>query len=471
MFKNSITIMEMLHFSSKLAYTFPKETRYLRDAQKVWDWVFSFDDGYGLMSDEYLVVTGVVPEKCCNASANKTDPYKQCHKTKLSGTSYNQGMLMSSAAYLYRATNDSKYLKVGMRALAAIFENYTTPDGILKDEPRTYQTYLGGQCWGGTGDPGGDWYSFNGIFMLHLGYFTDLLSQIDLLSHENLTRIYNLVLRTSDSAWSKSAVWPPFNTSGDICNTDPNLNTTYPKFQWWWNQKVTQQRIPPDPKIFYSKSQLRCVGDDTQLWEGMIGSEDNCTRKCMNNTACSKYLYQTDQAAVPGTDCWIWSYNRSDHICNQSDYDFNVGIKRPVGNATCAGRCGSKEPQNLIHGVCYCDANCTKHLDCCIDYADYCVKEDYISCKGYCNQVQALAIPGGGYCWCYSGCYGWFTDNNSRGSCCPDYNTQCQSVQFPKMCLDARSQGSALNLFLAHMRVSQVVIKAGIGTQNTKDVL
>ena len=267
MFKNSITIMEMLHFSSKLAYMFPNETCYLHDAQKIWDWVFSFDDGYGLMSDKYLVSTGAIPEKCCNASAN-ADPYKQCHRSKLSGTSYNQGMLMSSAAYLYRATNDSKYLKVGMRALAAILENYTTPDGILIDEPRSYVTYNGQQCLGGS-DPGGDWYSFSGIFMLHLGYFTDLLSETGALSKENITNIFNFVSRTSDSAWLKSAVWPPFNSSDDVCDVGPTLNATYPKFHWWWNEEVNQQIIPPDPGLFFQKNQLRCHGNDTQLWEGV----------------------------------------------------------------------------------------------------------------------------------------------------------------------------------------------------------
>ena len=179
----------------------------------------------------------------------------------------------------------------------------------------------------------------------------------------------------------------------------------------------------------------------------------------MSNTSCSKYLYQTDQLAVPGLDCWIWSYNRSDHICNGSDTDFNVGVKRPIGNATCAGHCGSKEPQNLTHGVCYCDADCTKHLDCCLDYAEQCVKEKYLSCKGLCNKPQAQAIMGGGYCWCSAGCLGGYNDNNSvHGSCCYDYNQECMSIKLPT-CLDARSQGSAVNLFLAHLKVTELANK------------
>lgn len=51
-------MVEMLHFSSKLAYMFPEQSQYLLDAQKIWNWIFSFDDGYGLMSDKYLSSTG-----------------------------------------------------------------------------------------------------------------------------------------------------------------------------------------------------------------------------------------------------------------------------------------------------------------------------------------------------------------------------------------------------------------------------
>ena len=47
------------------------------------------------------------------------------------------------------------------------------------------------------------------------------------------------------------------------------------------------------------------------------------------------------------------------------------------------------------------------------------------------------------------------TDNNSDGSCCTDYPEQCLAVNMPA-CLDARSQGSALNLFIAHLKLSQI---------------
>ena len=220
--------------------------------------------------------------------------------------------------------------------------------------------------------------------------------------------------------------------------------------------------IPPDPRYFFHKTQQRCRtinGNDTQIWEGLAHTELNCTWLCGNNTNCSKYLYQTYQQAVPGTDCWIWSYNRTNHICSQSDADFSIGIKRPIGNATCAGKCYSNEPQPLDHGVCYCDVDCTIHLDCCLDYADHCTPPEPITCHGLCNAMEPRAIPGGGYCWCNAGCNPWYTDNNSDGSCCPDYNQECAKIVIPN-CTDARTQGAALNLFLAHLKIESIQLKS-----------
>ena len=433
---------------------FSDESRYLIDATKIWDWFFSFDDGHGLMSDKYLVSTGAIPEKCCNSTSNLN---MRCYNSKISGTSYNQGLLMSASAYLYLRTGNKTYLMVGLQALEAILVNYTTSQGILIDEPRTYQSFVG-SCWGGA-DPGGDWYSFNGIFMLHLGYFTEVLVKNKSLSPEVLEKIKNLVNKTSDSAWSHSAVWPPFGYS-DGCNigvSPLNGNVHYPKFHWWWGHDNTQQMIPPDPKHFFFRKGLRChtVGHETQLWEGMIGSELKCKHKCDLYANCSKYLYQTDQSSVSGLDCWLWSYNRSDHSCSQIQSNFNLGIKRPIGTATCAGKCGSKEPQKLEHGVCYCDSDCAKHLDCCLDYANYCRPNKPISCKGLCAKFDPQPIPGGGYCWCFDGCNGWFTDNNSDASCCQDYPQECMNVVMP-VCLDGRTQGSALNLFLTHYTLTKI---------------
>ena len=454
-YKDSITIVQMMHLSSKLAYLFPKNAVYLSRAEKIWNWFFSFDDGYGLMSDKYLVSTGANPEHCCNSSSK--DPFAKCHNSKISGTSYNQGLLMSSAAYLYRRTGNKTYLLVGMRALEAILTNYTTDEGILIDEPRSYQTYNNEQCWGGISDPGGDYYSFQGIFMLHLSYFIDLLRENGSLSDDTLERVKNFVAKTSDAAWTRSAVWAPFNKE-DVCNTNSKkLRSKYPKFHWWWGMNNTEQIIPPSPRIFFHKIQLRChtLVNNSQLWQGEVIDEGTCMEKCLHNKTCAKYLFEINQEKVQGLNCWLWSYNRTDHSCNDSDYDFNVGIKRPVG-ASCAGHCNNSAPINTSSGgVCYCDSQCAKHLDCCLDYVDLCLPQDTVpSCKGQCFQNISMPIRGGGYCWCTDGCLG-YTDNNSDSSCCPDYHKNCLNITMPT-CLDARSQGSAFNLFIAHVKLSKI---------------
>ena len=365
---------------------------------------------------------------------------------------------MSSSAFLYKRTGNKKYLSVGLRALEAILQNYTTEEGTLVDEPRGYQSYQTGVCaaWS---DPGGDWYSFSGIFMNHLSYFTTLLADNVTLSPHLLERIKQLVQLSSDAAWNRSAVWPPF-VHEDACNTGPLAPAvTFPKFHWWWGKNNTiQPVVPPDPRMFFHKTELLCsaVGNDTQtLWEGFVAKEDNCKKRCSSSSKCSKYLYQTGMESYSKLpNCWTWSYNRSDHTCSEQDFSFSVGIKRPVGG-TCAGHCNSTEPVNLSEGVCYCDSDCSKHLDCCLDYADHCTPNQPITCRGLCGKLQAQPVRGGGYCWCVDGCNAWSSDNNSDGSCCPDYSTTCNHVTIPT-CLDARSQGSALNLFLAHLKMTQI---------------
>lgn len=450
----------MLHFSAKLSYMFPNESRYLNDTYKIWNWFYSFDNGYGLMSRKYLVSTGAIPEKCCNASTE--DLHRKCHNTGLSGTSYNQGLLMSSSAFLYLRTGNITYLKTGLRLLHAIIENYTTSDGVLIDEPRSYQSYEG-SCWGGA-DPGGDWYSFNGIFMRHLGYFTELLSKNQSLSQEDLTKIQSLINKTGELAWNKSAVWPPFDyTDGCNVGVDPvDPKAKFPKFHWWWAKDETNQMIPPDPKFFFHRRKLSCkaLNGSAPIWKGHTSNEDICEKKCQVNPKCSKYQFRLpsrgDKEESSGKpkkiNCWLWPFNRTAHSCRTNSPMINIGIKRPVGNASCASKCGAKEPQEVAHGVCYCDNDCATHMDCCLDYADHCKPAEPILCKGNCTDVTPRPIPQGGYCWCFDGCNGWFTDNNSDGSCCSDYPPECMDIPMPT-CLDGRSQTSALDLFLAQFKV------------------
>ena len=139
-FKDNIELVEAMHLAAKLAYLLPNETRFLDSAEKIWKWFFSYDNGRGLMTETNILSTGVVPEKCCNSSSN-ADSYKQCYNTRLHGTAYNHGLFLSATAYLYLRTGNKVYLKTGIRTVEAVIANYTTEDGILIDEPRSYQAY------------------------------------------------------------------------------------------------------------------------------------------------------------------------------------------------------------------------------------------------------------------------------------------------------------------------------------------
>ena len=449
-YKFNIEYLEAMHLATKLAYTLPNETRFLNDSLKLWNWFFSYDNGRGLMSDEYLVSTGAVPLGCCNATSAKNP----CFNSNSHDSIYSQGLLLSSAAYLYLSTGNKTFINIGIRAFEAVVANYTI-NGVLRDEPRGFPASTS-YC-DVYADPGGDWFSFNGVFMLHLGYFTELLVKNGSMPSDTLKKIMDFVQNTSDSAWSKSAVWPPFDQT-NICkpgSLPANKNVSYPKFHWWWGKDVQYDSdSPAEPTPYFQKNQLRCYtrnGNDTQIWEGQVTNEDACRKKCNKNVNCSKYLWQVYQDEVPQYNCWIWSYNRSNHLCDLVDANWYVRVKRPRGKASCAGKCGSSEPQKLEHGVCYCDANCSKHLDCCLDYANQCRQKEPASCKGKCNSVEGQPVPGGGYCWCSDGC----NLAHTGGSCCGDYQHACLSVTI-QPCLDARTQGSALNLFLGHSMVSKV---------------
>ena len=449
-FKFNIELVEGLHLSAKLAYTLPDEKRFLNDSERIWQWFFSYDDGYGLMSEKFLVSTGAIPLTCCNATSKQ----KQCENSKSHDAIYSQGLLLSASAYLYLATGNQTYLKTGLRAFDAVIQNYTSSDGVLLDEVRGFPSYVG-ECYSKS-DPGGDWFSFNGIFMLHLAYFTELLVTNGTMPKATLKMVNSLVQKTSDSAWSRSAVWPPF-TQTNACkpgSAPSNKKAIEPKFHWWWREDMKLNPfLPADPDYYFRSSGMGCRtlnGNDTQIWKGQVDSEDKCMTKCDKNVDCSKYdylIYGYDEC-----NCWIWSYNRSNHICDVRGYERNVGVKRPRGKATCAGKCGSPEPQQLDHGACYCDANCSQHLDCCLDYATHCTGDTPLSCKDQCDKdnVYGQAIPGGGYCWCYEGCNLGYTG----GSCCPDFLQQCKSSSL-QPCMDGRSQGSALNLFLSHFMISK----------------
>ena len=87
--------------------------------------------------------------------------------------------------------------------------------------------------------------------MDHLAYFIDQLAANHSILGPTLQNIKNLVQLSSEAAWNRFAVWPPFSAS-DACNSGLlNPKVKYPKFHWWWSQNVTIQRtVPPDPRKY-----------------------------------------------------------------------------------------------------------------------------------------------------------------------------------------------------------------------------
>ncbi len=66
---------------------------------------------------------------------------------------------------------------------------------------------------------------------------------------------------------------------------------------------------------------------------------------CLREEVCTKHLFSTTEY-----HCWTWSYNRTNHICNHTDRDFDVSVKRPTGHASCAD---TDKPLKVQPGVCY----------------------------------------------------------------------------------------------------------------------
>ena len=74
--------------------------------------------------------------------------------------------------------------------------------------------------------------------------------------------------------------------------------------------------------------------------------------------------------------------------------------------------------------------------------------------------AMAVPIGGGGYCYCDAGCGAnlkWgYTDNNSYGGCCADWAHECGHMPKDSVCMDARTQAQAVNLFVAHHTVMKL---------------
>ena len=341
-YKDSISIVEVLFSAAKLA-SIPavpsaNRTRFLNNAEKIWSWLFAFDDGRGLLAPNGIMSTGATPEWCCNSKAgaafsNFTLPGPKCVNSQIPGMSYNHGLLMSSAALLYNLTKDEDYLNAGLDLLDSAVANLTDAEGAVQDVQRGSRFATAYECSART-DPGSDFFSFKGIFVAHLSYFAETLWKSNALSPDAHTKLLSMVAKSSNNAWQRSAVFPPFKKIVDVCSyeysedhsqnvddenlLDPSVNITFPKFHWWWSANNASIETPPDTRIWFTNGEIRCTygvphansntttnSSKLVMWSGYAKTPDVCRARCSQNTSCVKYLFRssTSSEACPCYTC------------------------------------------------------------------------------------------------------------------------------------------------------------------------
>ena len=569
LYKDSISIVEMLYVAVKHATL--KATpdadrpRLVKSAQAIWDWLFEFDNGDGLIAPNGLMSTAAVPEYCCRATKaaavnNFTRPGPVCSNSRVPGMSYNHGILLSSAPLMYQMTGDEKYLSLGTSLLDAAIQNLTDPDGSISDTQRGSR-YSSSYACSSYVDIGSDFFSFKGIYVAHLSYYAEILSNLGKLDNGTHTKILTLLQKSSDSVWTKAMILPPFKNLTNLCEAQytsvKTSNSTAPKFYWWWSEPNATLETPPDNRVWFDvggTSGLRCTYHNANqtnqthpyevvLWNGTVANEDACKQRCGHNENCTKYTFYSDAGSAlqddeckcytcagkacyyptcdvcttkdatcptktsqgcyttssaececsgsrpgPSYNCWnygLFSHENRTHGpgCTAITYYYKTGAKRPPPptplkpGTTCRNRCNESSPADrsaLTNQTltCFCDTACARHVDCCLDYVEQCVPEEgqRPTCKGKCNNIfasgeeeveaslgkkpvrppPAVPIRGGGYCYCHSSCFNYFTDNNSLGSCCADQANLCEQAPRDPVCLDARTSTQALHLFVAH---------------------
>jgi hypothetical protein len=508
-FKDSITIVELLHVGARLGNA---------SAERVWDWLFSFDDGNGLIAPNGILSTGAQPEWCCSPSsaAQGASPYTgqlgaRCTNSNVPGMSYGHGLLLSSAALLHNSTGDPKYLHAAARLLEAALANLTDAggSGAVSDVQRGSRS-AATACNGYGDDPGSDFFSFKGIFVTHVAYTARYLHSSGNLPPESRAKIEKMLNVSGASVWTNARFSPPWS---DLCSAPQGADAARagpfeeafgplaidpPKFAWWWSSATGPLETPPDPRVWYRRGGLNCTYSSV-VWSGRLADEEQCMGRCAAEGACAKYTFAPEkppsgQSSRPNADwgrCLLFPQpvgeaRTSEEGCTRITGTSQIlfGAKRPppptdtsTGVATCAaaGRCSDSDPAALESGelgreaasACMCDDVCARHLDCCLDYVTACIApaQQTPTCDGRCTRTEdttaaaAVPLPGGGYCFCDPGCHNEFTDNNSYGSCCADRAWKCAGGEQDVPCLDARSHTQAISLFVAEHVVGGLNLK------------
>ncbi|KAL1504220.1 hypothetical protein AB1Y20_010629 [Prymnesium parvum] len=405
-YKDSISIVELLHVASRLAASASSATEraeYLEEAEAVWAWLFAFDGGRGLLAENGIMSTGAQPEWCCAATAAASGGGGRCFNSRVAGMSYNHGILLSSAGLLFNLTARPAFRDAAARLLSSAHANLSDSSGAIADVQRGSRSQsLSCNCSRGF-DPGTDFFSFKGIFAAHLSYFATTMAASGALSRGMHSQLMSLVQTSSDNAWTRSAAWPPFSTQ-DRCSPPESSagfhaaasSAAPPKFHWWWSSEVAPMLTPPDPRLYFTRQGLRCTYS-TSIWSGNASLEE-CQRQCSTRAACATFMHVLNSSVT----CFLFPlYNGADRedgaACGYAEGPspeaYTVGAKRPPGSgqeASCAGRCvnaGSSYTFSVDGShSCHCDAACTRHMDCCLDYVHTCIApaKQEPSCESRC---------------------------------------------------------------------------------------
>ena len=447
-FKDSISIVELMHLAARLASSAAagseERASLLADAERVWGWLAAFEGGRGLLAPNGIMSTGAQPEWCCSALAAATTCTTRtngslCESSGIAGESYNHGILLSSAALLYNLTADTAYLGYVASLLNAAVANMTNELGAPIDEQRGARSQST-TCNASSGyDPGADFFSFKGIFIAHVGYAFQSLASSGALTPGLAGPMRHLVQMSSDLAWGRSAVFPPFELLDDRCHVPPALPSTPrasnggsigssigsstgsstgdsssssssrsssnstvklpPKFRWWWtNGSTAAVQTPPDPRVWLMRAGLRCTYSVAPIWSGQIDNLAACQERCATKDSCQTYAFAN--LTHTGLVCSLYapvtgSARQTEVGCTELDAAYVVGARRPPSPRTASCRafgCSGTEAKV----ACQCDALCARHLDCCADYADTCLPaaSRMPSCQGRCSGAKLAEAKG-----------------------------------------------------------------------------
>ena len=156
---------------------------YLNSAQSIWDWFFSA----GLVNSDGLVQDGV-DGTTCQAEGGLF--------------SYNQGVILSGAAELHKATGDASYLQTAgsiANAVTATNSQFTGANGIITD------------CNGGCDDQG---TMFKGALFRGMRH-------LQLASPDDQWKTW--IVNNAKSLWNNNLDVESVNGNSE-CNTGSNFN-------------------------------------------------------------------------------------------------------------------------------------------------------------------------------------------------------------------------------------------------------